>query len=301
MLHTDPGELDSSKLTFVLPVSGEWDVWRVRRNLLPSLDTFFRHADLAELTVIGTPAEFGTLDFRADVSPSFARRIRVVSETELAGEGRAFRDARGWHKQQVLKLLAGRRVATRLYCTLDADMYLVRPCGLSDWMPGGRCLYNPTRLDVHPRWWRRAARRLACPLRLAVDDGFGVTPSLLYTSIARELVAYLEAERGGVTKAIRAGATEYTLYWLYVTQHFQGGELYDAGGGPFYGRCLWKKRQLAGGGIEGLLDAQFPPGVRHWFSLIQSTTGIVDEAVVEEIRARILDREVPGVRGGQAA
>jgi len=287
-------ELDDSRVTFLLPVSGRSDLQRARRNLLPSIDAFFQREQIGEILVLSPDAECGSIHFEDVVSAEVAERIRVVPETNIAGDGRPFRTARGWHKQQILKLLAGESIGTRLYCTLDADVYLVRPCSLADWVGRGACVYNPGSLDLHRRWWRRAAKRLGYRLHIQPTDGFGVTPSLLYTNIVRRLVDYLEAERGGVVRAIRRGATEYTLYWLFVKEHYNSQALYEAKRGPLYGRCLWKHYDARRNELPELVQRQFSGQGDFYFSLIQSTSGLASDDVVARIESEIRSRAARG-------
>jgi len=285
-----PSGLTDERMTFVLPLAGAHDLNTVRRNLLPSLDEFFPLGDLHQVLVIGKDDEVDGLSFHDIVSPGLNERIVVLSESAVAGTDSRFRSARGWVKQQVLKLKAARIVTTGRYCTLDSDMYLVRPCQLSDWVRAGRCRYDRPPPGLHRKWWKRAARALNVPLTGALETQFGVTPAILVTQIVEELLDDFERRESELTRAISRGATEYTLYWLFLQLHRQIADVYDHSLGPLSGRCIWKRRSISRHSLNSHIDDQFAPDVPFCFSLVQSTTGLVTQPVVDYISDCIRSR-----------
>ena len=294
-LTPDPRE----KLTFVLPLHGARDVQSARLNLLPSIDRFFEVEDIEELLVIGRSGEYQSFDFGDVVSEPLASRIRALDERELMPPVRSLLPLSGYDRQQVLKLTVSGRVRTRLYCTLDADVYLVRTCGLSDWWSDGKCLYNPCSMDVYPRWWRAAAKHLGYPLDFDRRRGFGVAPALLYTNIAADLVDFLETQRKGVAHAVRHRATEYSLYWLYVLKNHASCDLYLDDGPRLFGNPVWRATDVEPEGVRTFVDRQFRPGDDYFISLLQSTSGVVDRSVLEYIRGKI--REAAPTRTAETA
>jgi hypothetical protein len=279
----------SAQLTFVLPLCGPRDIATARNNLLPSLEAFFALSDLAEILIVGSEREFRSIRVDDLFAPPFAERVRILSENELVGNDKSFHRARGWHKQQIVKLAISRRIRTPLYCTLDSDMFLVRPARLADWSIDGRCIYNPVPMTLHRKWWKRSAKQLNYQLdSFPSEQGFAVTPALLQTRVVQQLVHYLESERHGLTYAIRCGATEYTLYWLYLLKNFGAQQLYRAQPPHLFGGCIWKRYDIAQHQLLDFIDEQFAGnGGSFYFVVLQSTSGVVDDRVAEHIRCKI--------------
>jgi hypothetical protein len=275
------------RITFVLPLHGARDIESARMNLLPSLDRFFAVDDVEELLVIGRSGEYRRFDFSDVVSGALAARIRTLDERELLPPDRSLLPLKGYDRQQVLKLTVSSRVRTPVYCTLDADMYLVRACGLSDWSAGGRCIYNRVSMDVYPRWWRAAAKHLGYPLDFDRSHGFSVTPALLHTAVAAAVVEYLETRRKGVAHAVRHRATEYSLYWLYLLKNHRTTDFYLDGGPKLLGNPAWRTSDVGAEGVRAFIDRQFRPGNEYFISLLQSTSGLVDASVLAYIRDKI--------------
>jgi hypothetical protein len=275
------------RITFVLPLHGARDLESTRLNLLPSLDRFFAMEDVEELLVIGTSDEYRSFDFSDVVSEALAARIRSLDESDLLPPDRSIFPLKGYDRQQVLKLTVSRRVRTRVYCTLDADMYFVRACSLSDWSIGGKCIYNRVSMDVYPRWWRAAAKHLGYPLDFDRSHGLSVTPALLHTSVAAAVVDYLETKRKGVAHAVRHRATEYSLYWLYLLKNYRSADFYLEDGPQLLGNPAWRSSDIGAEGVHAFIDRQFRPGNDYFISLLQSTSGLVDARVLEYIRGKI--------------
>jgi hypothetical protein len=288
--NSNPQTAQPDKLTFVLPLRGARDIETTRVNLLPSIDRFFEGGDIDQLLVVGRAEEFPDFDFSDVVSEPLAARIRILDESDLLPPERGLFPLSGYDRQQVLKLTVSRYVRTPLYCTLDADLYMVRQCGLLDWWPGRKCIYNRDSMDIHPRWWRAAAKHLGYPLNFDRTQGFGVTPALLYTDIVAHLVQYLEKERKGVAHAIRHKATEYSLYWLYLLKNYPVDSLYSDDGPKLLGNPIWKVSDVGAGGIYAFIDRQFAPQDSYFMTVLQSSTGLRNQNVLEYIAARIKGR-----------
>src|SRR5690606_42105927 len=61
----------------------------------------------------------------------------LLSEDALVPELREHR-ARGWYRQQLIKLAIAERVASDYYLTFDADVVATRPITIERLLPGGR-------------------------------------------------------------------------------------------------------------------------------------------------------------------
>lgn len=274
------------RITFVLPLRGARDALAARLNLFPSIDRFFDLGDVEEIMVVVRSEERNALVFDDVVSPSLGERIRIYSEGDFLPGNSSFLPLRGYDRQQVVKLAACNRIHTRTYCTLDCDVYLVRPCRLADWLVDGKCVYNPCSMDTHPRWWKASARQLGYEFDFDPARGFDVTPALLHTGIVQELVHFLETDRKGIAHAIRNRATEYCLYWLYLLKNYCWSELYHDGPPYLYGSCLWRRADIGPNGIHELIDRQFR-AEGHFFSILQSTSGVAKRKVLEYVHAKI--------------
>lgn len=280
--------LRDDRITFVLPLRGDRDLETARRVLLPSLDLLFRLDDVEEILVIGRAEELARFDFADVVSAPLARRIRAVDEQDLIPRNRSLVPLSGYDRQQVLKLTVSGRVRTRLYCTLDSDVYLVTRCGLADWYAHGRAIYNRYPMDAHPKWWTAAAKHLGYRIRdFDRTHGFGVTPSLLFTDVARGVIEHLEGSRKGVAHAVRWRSTEYSLYWLYLLKNDEVAELYREGEPELIGQPLWREEEVPGGDVRAFVDAQFASEGRWFFSLIQSTSGVATPELLGYVREKI--------------
>ena len=144
-----------------------------------------------------------------------------------------------WYIQQMLKLLVSRHVETRWYCTLDADVFLFRDTELADFMVHEKCVYNDEPISQHQQWWQLSSECLGIPLSV-VKTGFGVTPSLLVTEICKDLVKHHNVEQH-----LSNGATEYTLYWIYLHSKHNYLDYYTETTSALYSPdSLWGAKQL---------------------------------------------------------
>jgi hypothetical protein len=282
-----PSTAADDRITFVLPLRGARDTLAARLNLFPSIDRFFDVDDIDEVMVVTRPEEMEALVLNDVVSPRLRERIRRYCEDDFLPRNKSLFPLRGYDRQQVIKVTACNRIHTRVYCTLDSDMYLVRPCRLADWLIDGKCVYNPCSMDTHLRWWKASARHLGYELDSVQARGFDVTPALVYTDIMRELAHYLETERKGISHAIRNRATEHCLYWLYLLKNHNRSELYHEGPPYLYGRCLWTPDDAEPNGVYEFIDRQFSSD-GYFFSILQSTSGFADRGVLEYVHSKIV-------------
>ncbi|MDX1945994.1 MAG: DUF6492 family protein [Pirellulaceae bacterium] len=118
-------------------------------------------------------------------------RYRVVPETEIAPELARCR-AKGWYKQQLVKLAVAEHVESEFYLLFDADVICARPITQRDLLQDGKALCHRYQGDRHANWYRYAERVLR-----AKRSGWvhGVTPMILARRGVFELAAYIEGFR----------------------------------------------------------------------------------------------------------
>jgi hypothetical protein len=117
-------------------------------------------------------------------------RYRVVPESHVAPE-LAASSARGWHKQQLLKLALADLVGSDQYLLLDADVICVRPVRHADLLSRGKALCYRYRSGTHARWYRWAERALRVRRSGWVH---GVTPAVLDRRAVWRLADYLTTQ-----------------------------------------------------------------------------------------------------------
>jgi hypothetical protein len=289
------------KLSVVLPIKihshhQHSELERIQRLLLPSFEKFFRVDDLHEFIVIAPPEDLEAV--KAGVAPfEDALPLRVLSDDEVVPRVSGMK--RGWLKQQILKLGIAGFIRTPSYIVLDTDNLLVRPTSLTDLCPKGLPLLVRERFSTHPGWYRGSARALHYELDFDSDDlVLGVTPQILHTEICRELQREIE-ERNGVgpweaVLAQRRVWSEYSLYWLYLTKHFQPETLYDLSGQGLYEDCIWE----GAGRFDDAYVRRIFEEAQAPFTVLQSR---IPDLSVSQIHARVqryLEPAVPGAAEG---
>ncbi|MEL6187276.1 MAG: DUF6492 family protein, partial [Myxococcota bacterium] len=150
--------------------------------LLESLGRFF--PGFGRLFVVAPARDLSALE--ETLRPPSELEMTLVAETQVAPELEASR-ARGWYKQQLVKLAIYEHVNTSFYLTFDADVVATRPVAPEDLVVNGRGLCHVIPEDLHPDWYRDTERFLARPLRRR-GVLHAVTPALLATDAVRALV-----------------------------------------------------------------------------------------------------------------
>jgi hypothetical protein len=157
--------------------------------------------------------------------------IEIVDELSFVPELAGFESLDGWSKQMLLKLACSRAAGFDFYLTLDADVACVRPISEAVLLPGGRAVTEWETKADHAEWWRESSALLRCPLDFATP-GLGVTPNLLSSRLARDVLDELERVSGTSAAAFLLGHavkglaqhrpgdgrrwTEYSLYSLHA-------------------------------------------------------------------------------------
>lgn len=253
------------EITFVLPAHRK-DISLVREILLPSFDKWMDVACVRRFIIICPEDHVGSY---RECGDSFSKlRIDVISEgTLLKG---TFTTKNSWYIQQMLKLNACGLIETEWYCTLDADVFLFKRTGYEDFIKNGRAIFNNEPISEHPLWWERSSAYLKIPISV-LQVGFGATPSLLHTATCVDMKQQVDIEA-----ALSTGATEYTLYWLYLNAKRNVFELYsgDAEHTLYCQNSLWGAKQLqlahALGGVDVYVTAKCNPTAKYCFFVFQS-------------------------------
>jgi hypothetical protein len=278
----------STVLTVVVPLhvdagKGESDLDRFERLLWPSFQRLWQGTDPLCWLVVCPPQHRGLMRARLDALG--VQQALVVCDDELVP---GLAGLKGWHKQQILKLAAARRVETSHYLTLDADVVLMRPASVEALLPDGRPLLGDRRGRDHLDWWAASAHVLRSDVRVQPDDRvMGVTPAILQTQLARRALDEV-ALRNGADDAVRLlferrreRWTEYTLYWTLALETGVSAT-YLADGRPLYmGLFDPAHRDRLD---SGWLDTEYGRPDGPFFLVVQSTFGFEIQRIVRAIR-----------------
>ncbi len=276
-------------LTAVLPlrVAGARhgsDLDRALRFLFPSFELYWQSADRLKFLVIVPPTDRRVVKRRLASGTAFP--VRVLSEDVLCP---TLCGSSGWHKQQILKLVAAEVVPSPWYLTLDADVILKRPASLLDLFPGGKPVFKQLAARYHWDWWLASSSILGG--HVAFDPTtpmMGVTPEILRRDVAIELVA--EIGRRHHTRdpqrflfdARARGWTEYSLYWLFVLE--SGLDHLYAWGLPGFYEGIWSQEQAHD---PAHLDHLFGPDCKAFFLVLQSNLGLPLDDIQRLVEGRI--------------
>ena len=232
-------DLIKNKITFLLPLKGDKDMLRAKNRLLKSIDKFFLMSDIEEIIIIYCGA-FPPVTISMNISRGLIAKIRYVSENFYE-----YGNIHGWYKQQIIKLISSELIKTEIYCTLDADIYLLKKCSLEDWYIDGKCKYVPEHMKVHEYWWKQSAKALNFELN-ELEMACSVTPMLLYTDIVKKLLKYMNGNNINLSETVVNGATEYSLYWLYLINNYDILTIYSDEHPLLYNvhECIWERVTL---------------------------------------------------------
>ena len=281
------------------------------RILARSIEANF--ADLARCWVI-------VPDHQADsmrIAMPHARFV-VVPETEIAPE-LAGSKAKGWFKQQLIKLAMADHVTSDYYLLFDADVVCARPIRRHDLFRDDKALCHRYQNGKHANWYRWAERVLEMPRSGWVHS---VTPTVLCREAVRDLAAHLNRqpprpqklwprlraslpEWAGGPRAWRsdhedAGRwrsvllaslpwTEYSLYFTFLEATGRFERYHTHAQRSLCGNCLWKRTDFAAWDPTEARAFRNPP-----FMVVQSIANIPPELILEKLeplfRARSPDR-----------
>lgn len=256
---------------------------------LPSLHRYMAKECVAELLVVSPPEDLGRVRKRLVDTAQFP--VRVVDEARLCP---SVADERGWYKQQIIKLAAAELIHTPWYLTLDADVVCVRHVNDSFLFPDGRAIWQRERVRAHPEWWEGSREVLGTSRKLDLGQVVtGVTPALIHTASARELLERLAAVDRGchwaatLVRLQHLNWTEYSLYWTHLVDLDRVEHLYaDSSHRLYGGHSVWSLQQL-GPLNSTLLDAVFSPDSDYGFLVFQSTLELPLQTAASLLRPRI--------------
>lgn len=235
--------------------------------------------------------------------------IELVNEVELVPTLEKYvgvETVGGWRIQQILKLAVAEIIQTPFYLTFDQDIFCTHPITEENLLPKGKALIQYESKTAHKHWWQSAAHHLNMKTKLE-EDGIQVTPAILSTDATRGLIKELSTELDWVDKLLKPHLpnaysrfhprfrnrhrwTEYTLYFLYLekyklidTYHVAAQPNSDIEYTLLSDKAVWKKEGLS----HWEPEAYFSDEDKSLFALVQSTTGICPNVVLERIEKYI--------------
>lgn len=272
------------------PVS---DIDRFVALAVPSFERFLDPALVVELVVIVPARDVAEASRR--IPPALGIPVRVVDERDVIPH--LDPDARGWMKQQVIKLAAPAVVRTPWLITLDADVVASRPVDRGLLFPGGRAIWQQEAAGAHLEWWRSSARLLRSDLVLAPEDpAFGVTPAIMHAPSLVALGERIERAHPGdhwtrtLMRLADDGWTEYTLYWTHVVDSGCADLYAEPGtsGRPYsLDGSVWVSDHMSSKTLEDRLASAFEPDAAHAFLVFQSNVDLPLAETVALIRPRL--------------
>lgn len=176
--------------------------------------------------------------------------------------------ARGWRKQQSLKLSIATRIESGRYLVLDAKNHFVRPSGPEGFYdPLGRLRsFRARRGGLLQAFLRNSLSYFGLPPELAETRVMpATTPYGLYTSVVRSLLAEIEAREGiAFARFFHSPGRDMTEFFLYFAFLMARGididRLYVFGGR--YAATLFGKHPESVEGEHQVLAALNNPNVR---------------------------------------
>jgi len=268
------------------------DLDRFNSLLLPSFVRHFGDMSTLNFTLIVPRADMDSVA-RSEALHA-GHNITVLCEDELCPDLRDFPGS-GWYRQQVLKLAAARMSGSPYYLVLDADVILKRPCSLRDWFPNGKPYLQRGNVRSHRDWWNASRRLLGSSVKLdGHSRAMGVTPQFLHRETCLQLHQAIASrnEAASWERFLMASTdvswTEYTLYWLYVTERELEGELYeDPGPGRPLSEGIWTRTQFNYWSLSRLLRSE------AFFLVVQSNLGLDLHRVRKRVGRWCLPLHIP--------
>jgi hypothetical protein len=278
------------------------DLDRYALVLRPSLERFYRDLDLTWIITRGT--DLGPIKNRVGTAD-----VRITDERELVPEKVLRWDPRparvrrrrdeptDWYFQQLLKLAAVAEVDDDFALTLDADVFAVREVRDENLIHQGRAIRPRESSIKYPDWVADAANTLGVA---PIDYQGAVTPSVLSRDVVRLLARFAEEHVSLEGPRLRAFAnlpwarvyatswrgrllghkwTEYQLYDTFTEDQVLFDRYHFLSADPV---LLGNEVHFPGEFAEWspLPSSQGP---LHYFSLVQSRSGIRAQAVARRI------------------
>jgi hypothetical protein len=269
----------------------------------PSLERFYR--DLDEVWIITRRSDLRAVRNRVGtVGVRVTDERALVPEEWLRWDPRPARVERrrteptNWYFQQLLKLAAIAEIHGDFALTMDADVFAVREFDDDDLVRGGRALRPREPRIKYPDWVADAAATLGTH---ELDYQAAVTPCVLSRDVVRLLARYVTEHvpvRGprlttlakvplvrGYASSWRGRLlghkwTEYQIYDTFVRDQDLWDRYHFLSDDPvFLGNEVHQADEF-----PDWSPVPPPEGPIHWFSLVQSRSGIPAEPVARRIR-----------------
>ena len=174
----------------------------------------------------------------SSVLAPYASKFDVRSQEELLHDFGDEEQQKEWRKsrvQMMSKIAIANHIPTEFYLIIDDDVILKRMFGYEDLFANKKThrLRFTTANAFHDYWWKGSMgfmqidetkqAKLLKKLETMKDHQklLNVTPQIFVTQIARDLYRYA-GDSDDIMKTKNTW-TEYTLYWLYMMLHVEGG------------------------------------------------------------------------------
>ncbi len=173
-----------------------------------SLKRFFK--DLGTCWVVTRDDEFDKIKSKINDN-----NYKIIKESSVVPEFKKIRNLKGWFKQQVIKLAITKKIRSKFYLTLDADLICIGPVRYSDLIKNGKALCQIEKTDFHPKWFKNTERILGFKRS---GRAYGVTPALLSKDCVIELQKFLSKKESNWKLFLIKNIpwTEYTLYFTFI-------------------------------------------------------------------------------------
>lgn len=209
--------------TIVCPLSKKFAPKSFQQFLdigLLSYDKFLKTEDVESLIIVCPQDEISELLNLKILYPNIPF-VFLPEEDVLACD---FRRMRGWVKQQIIKLKIASWIKTEIYIPIDGDVFLVDHLKESDLTFENKFLMssepyqtiNNNYYSVNSAWVNGSSKLLdwTIPTNSRI---MSVTPQILVKDFVVNLIKSLPPL--WETLFLEFGATEFTLYWLYVLKN----------------------------------------------------------------------------------
>jgi hypothetical protein len=270
-----------NKISFVLPIKGSLDILRAFNILIPSIEKFFDIDEICDFFIICVNSEYEIIkNYISKFNKNL--KLNIIIENEIIRDTNTFLKLSNWKRQQILKLEIAKILKTKLYITLDSDLFLIKKCSINDFFIDSKIIYNISNFNIHTNWWIDSCKILKYNI---IEDKctFDVTPSIIITNVVLELLDFLNINDYTIfLYESNKNWTEYTLYWLYVINN-DYEKLYinnNTRNANLYGFAIWNGNTYYDYDIKTIYDKIINENDKYnknYFSLIQSTNQILSD------------------------
>ena len=237
-----------NKITFVGVVANN-DIDIFINLTLYSILRNFNNNNIEEFLIITPPRNMKYFRQQLYKKYFYNNKIKLINERTVYTK----EIKKKYHLHMLLKLYASFIVKTKLYITLDSDIYLTKKISIKDIIINNKPILNFEQVFWHPDWHNANKDILGIINNIKLNitnsnlnikglnnldknnDCTGVTPCILYRDITKELLNKYSTKMEDLPSLF----TEYSLYSLYITHilKIQLDELYYRK--PLYNKCIW--------------------------------------------------------------